>query len=52
MELFVDAFNATGLILMMSIHTMVINCLLHNPDAFAHQPVKSLTTKPFKADLS
>ena len=37
---------------MMSIHTMVINGLLHNPDVFAHQPVRSLTTEAFKADLS
>jgi len=36
----------------MSIHTMVINGLLHNQDAFAHQPVRSLTTEAFKADLS
>ena len=36
----------------MSIHTMVINGLLHNPDVFAHQPVRSLTTEAFKANLS
>ena len=36
----------------MSIHTLVINCLLHNPDTFPHQPVRSSATEAFKADPS
>lgn len=51
-DLFVDAFNACGPVLMMSIHVLAINCLLHNPDAFAQQAVRSAATENFKADPS
>lgn len=50
--LFVDAFNATGPVLMMAIHVLVTNCLLHDPDAFANQLVRALATENFKADPS
>lgn len=48
-DLFLDAFNTTGPILMMAIHVLVINCLLHNPDAFANQSVRAPTRENFKA---
>ena len=38
---FTDAFNAVGLVLMMSIHILVINCLMHNPDVFAERKFKA-----------
>ena len=47
---FTDAFNAVGLVLMMSIHILVINCLMHNPDVFAEQSVRAPSTEKFKAD--
>ena len=39
-DLFTDAFNAVGPILMMSIHILVINCLMHNPDVFAERQLR------------
>jgi len=48
-DLFVDAFNTTGPILMMAIHVLVINCLLHNPDAFTNQSVRAPARENFKA---
>ena len=47
---FTDAFNAVGLVLMMSIHILVINCLMHNPDVFAERSVRAPSTEKFKAD--
>ena len=47
---FTDAFNAVGPILMMSIHILVINCLMHNPDVFAERSVRAPSTEKFKAD--
>jgi len=51
--LFTEAFNACRPILMMAIHMLAFNCLLHNPKAFAAQSVKnaatdSLCTNPTK----
>ena len=48
-DLFTDAFNAVGPMLMMSIHVLVINCLMHNPDAFAERSVRAPTAEKFKA---
>ena len=47
---FTDAFNALGLVLMMSIHILVINCLMHNPDVSAERSVRAPSTEKFKAD--
>ena len=49
-DLFTDAFNAVGRVLMMSIHVLVINCLMHNPDVFAERSVRAPTAEKFKAD--
>ena len=49
-DLFTDALNAVGPVLMMSIHILVINCLMHNPDIFAERSVRALSTEKFKAD--
>ena len=49
-DLFMDAFNAVGPVLMMSIHILVINCLMHNPDIFAERSVRAPTTEKFKSD--
>ena len=51
-DLFTDAFNAVGPVLMMSIHILVINCLMHNPDVFAEKSVRAPTTEKFKTDPS
>ena len=51
-DLFVDAFNACGPVLMMSIHVLAIICLPHNPDAFAQQVVRSPATENFKPEPS
>ena len=51
-DLFVDAFNVTGPILMMAIRVLVVNCLLHNRDAFANQLVHAPATEKCKADPS
>ena len=48
-DLFVDALNTTGPILMMAIHVLVINCLLHNPDAFINQSASAPARENFKA---
>ena len=47
---FTDAFNAVGLVLMMSIHILLINCSMHNPDVFAERSVRAPSTEKFKAD--
>ena len=49
-DLFTDAFNAVGPVLMMSVHVLVINCPMHNPDAFAERTVRAATSEKFKAD--
>ena len=49
-DLFTDAFNAIGPVLMMAIHVLVINCLMHNPDVFAERTVRAATSEKFKAD--
>ena len=49
-DLFTDAFNAVGPVLMMSIHILVINCLMHNPDVFAERSVRAPSTEKFKTD--
>ena len=49
-DFFTDAFNAVGPVLMMSIHVLVINCLMHNPDVFAERSVRAPTAEKFKAD--
>ena len=51
-QLFVDAFNATGPLLMMDIHTMAINTLLHNPSEFANHTLRCPATESFKEDPS
>ena len=48
-DLFTDAFNAVGPVLMMAVHVLVINCLMHNPDAFAERMVRAATSEKFKA---
>ena len=49
-DLVTDAFNAVGPVLMMSIHVLVINCLMHNPDVFAERSVRAPTAEKFQAD--
>ena len=44
-DLFTDAFNAVGPILMMAVHVLVINCLMHNPDVFAERTARAATLK-------
>ena len=51
-DLFVDTFNAAGPLLMMAIHTMAINTLLHNPAEFANQALRCPATETFKEDPS
>ena len=55
--LFMEAFNACGPVLMMAIHIIAFNCLLHNPDALAEQSVKNnatdaLRTNPTKQNVN
>ena len=49
-DLFTDAFNAVPPVLMMAVHVLVINCLMHNPDEFAECTVQAATSEKFKAD--
>ena len=49
-HLFTDAFNAVGPVLMMAVHVLVINCLMHNRDVFAERTVRAPTSEKFKAD--
>ena len=51
-DLFMDAFNVVGPVMMMSIHVLVINCLMHNPDVFAEKSVRAQSTEKFKGDPS
>lgn len=48
--LFTDAFNACGPVLMMAIHMLAFNCLLHNPEAFAEQLVKNASTDALRSN--
>ena len=48
--LFTDAFNACGPLLMMAIHVIAFNCLLHNPDALADQSVRNNATDVLRAN--
>ena len=50
--LFTEAFNACGPVLMMSIHILAFNCLLHNPEALAEQSVKNHATDALRANPS
>ena len=49
-NLFTDTFNDVGPVLMMAIHVLVINCLMHNPDVSAERTVQAATSEKFKAD--
>ena len=51
-ELFMEAFNACGPVLMMAIHVIAFNCLLHNPDALAEQSVKNAATDALRSNPS
>lgn len=56
-QLFMEAFNACGPVMMMAIHVIAFNCLLHNPDAFAEESVKNaatdaLQTNPTKQNVN
>ena len=46
--MFMQAFNACGPVLMMAIHVLAFNCLLHNPEAFADQSVKNASTEALR----
>ena len=48
--LFTEAFNACGPVLMMVIHVIAFNCLLHNPEAFAEQSVKNNSTDALRTN--
>lgn len=48
--LFMEAFNACGPVLMMAIHIIAFNCLLHNPDALAEQSVKNAATDALRTN--
>ena len=49
-ELFTEAFNACGPVMMMAIHVIAFNCLLHNPDALADQSVKNAATDVLRSN--
>ena len=49
-DLFTNAFNAVGPIMMMAVHVLVANCLMHNPDAFAERSVCAPSSEKFKTD--
>ena len=49
-ELFMEAFNACGPVMMMAIHVIAFNCLLHNPDALADQSVKNAATDVLRSN--
>ena len=48
--LFTKAFNACGPVLMIAIHVIGFNCLLHNPEAFAEQSVKNNSTDALRTN--
>ena len=48
--LFMEAFNACGPVLMMAIHIIAFNCLLHNPEALAEQSVKNAATDALRTN--
>lgn len=47
-----EAFNACGPVLMMAIHVIAFNCLLHNPEALAEQSVKNAATDALRTNPS
>ena len=49
-QLMIQAFNAAGPLLVVSIQMLAINALLHNAETFAHEAVRSPPTKAFKAN--
>lgn len=49
-ELFMEAFNACGPVMMMAIHVIAFNCLLHNPDALAEQSIKNAATDVLRSN--
>ena len=51
-DLFTNAFNAVGPIMMMAVHVLVANCLMQNPDAFAERSVCAPSCEKFKTDLT
>ena len=48
--LFTEAFNACGPILMIAIHVLAFNSLLHNPKAFAEHSVKNASTETLRTN--
>lgn len=48
--LFTEAFNACWPLLMMTIHILAFNCLLHNPEALAEQSVENNSTDALRAN--
>ena len=48
--LFMEAFNACGPVLMMAIHIIAFNYLLHNPEALAEQSVKNAATDALRTN--
>ena len=50
--LFTEAFKACGPVLMMAIHILAFNCLLHNPEALAEQSVKNASTDALRTNPS
>ena len=49
-DLFTNAFNALGPVLMMAVHVLVVNCLMHNPDAFPQQTVRAAASEKFQTE--
>ena len=49
-QLMIQAFNAAGPLLVVSIQMLAINALLHNVETFAHEAVRSPPTEAFKAN--
>ena len=47
-DLMVAAFTATGPVLMIAIHALAINTLLHNPSEFAKETLRCPATEEFK----
>ncbi|CAH3024305.1 unnamed protein product [Porites evermanni] len=48
--LFMEAFTACGPVLMMAIHIIAFNCLLHNLEALAEQSVKNVATNALRTN--
>ena len=49
-QLMIQAFNAAGPLLVVTIQMLAINALLHNAETFAHEAVRSPPTEAFKAN--